>query len=81
MVNVSGEIKTLLRQLLSGVAHMHDQWILHRDLKSSNLLLSHKGILKFFFNFFFEKNTEHTLCTCVHGRVVHRPALRSRMAY
>uniref|UniRef100_A0A183E633 Protein kinase domain-containing protein n=1 Tax=Gongylonema pulchrum TaxID=637853 RepID=A0A183E633_9BILA len=46
MVNVSGEIKTLLRQLLSGVAHMHDQWILHRDLKSSNLLLSHKGILK-----------------------------------
>ncbi|VDK56213.1 unnamed protein product [Anisakis simplex] len=41
-----GQVKTLLHQLLSGVAHMHDQWILHRDLKTSNLLLSHKGILK-----------------------------------
>uniref|UniRef100_A0A915PV56 cyclin-dependent kinase n=1 Tax=Setaria digitata TaxID=48799 RepID=A0A915PV56_9BILA len=42
----TGEVKTLLHQLLSGVAHMHDEWILHRDLKTSNLLLSHKGILK-----------------------------------
>lgn len=25
---------------------MHDNWILHRDLKTSNLLLSHDGILK-----------------------------------
>lgn len=33
-------------QLLSGVHHLHDNWILHRDLKTSNLLLSHKGILK-----------------------------------
>lgn len=41
-----GQVKTLLHQLLSGVAHMHDEWILHRDLKTSNLLLSHKGILK-----------------------------------
>ncbi|KHN86408.1 Putative serine/threonine-protein kinase [Toxocara canis] len=41
-----GQVKTLLRQLLSGVAHMHDEWILHRDLKTSNLLLSHKGVLK-----------------------------------
>lgn len=41
-----GEVKTLLLQLLKAVAHMHDNWILHRDLKTSNLLLSHKGILK-----------------------------------
>ncbi|MFH4978448.1 hypothetical protein AB6A40_005157 [Gnathostoma spinigerum] len=41
-----GQVKTLLHQLLSGVAYMHDLWILHRDLKTSNLLLSHKGILK-----------------------------------
>ena len=25
---------------------MHDNWLLHRDLKTSNLLLSHTGILK-----------------------------------
>ncbi|KAK9729802.1 Protein kinase domain [Popillia japonica] len=41
-----GEVKCLLKQLLAAVAHLHDNWILHRDLKTSNLLLSHKGILK-----------------------------------
>ena len=35
-----------MKQLLAAVAHLHDNWILHRDLKTSNLLLSHKGILK-----------------------------------
>ncbi|KAL9908829.1 cyclin dependent kinase 11B pitslre isoform 1-T1 [Glossina fuscipes fuscipes] len=40
------EIKCLTQQLLKAVAHLHDNWILHRDLKTSNLLLSHKGILK-----------------------------------
>uniref|UniRef100_A0A1B0D3R2 cyclin-dependent kinase n=1 Tax=Phlebotomus papatasi TaxID=29031 RepID=A0A1B0D3R2_PHLPP len=41
-----GEVKCLTQQLLRAVAHLHDIWILHRDLKTSNLLLSHKGILK-----------------------------------
>ncbi|VDN55519.1 unnamed protein product [Dracunculus medinensis] len=41
-----GQVKTLLLQLLRGVAHLHDEWVLHRDLKTSNLLLSHQGILK-----------------------------------
>ncbi|CDW60094.1 cyclin dependent kinase 11B [Trichuris trichiura] len=41
-----GEVKTLMYQLLSGIHHLHDNWILHRDLKTSNLLLSHRGILK-----------------------------------
>lgn len=41
-----GEVKTLMIQLMRGVNHLHDNWIIHRDLKTSNLLLSHKGILK-----------------------------------
>lgn len=41
-----GEVKCLTHQLLRAVGHLHDNWILHRDLKTSNLLLSHKGILK-----------------------------------
>ena len=45
-----GEVKTLLHQLLSGVNHLHDNWIIHRDLKTSNLLLSNKGILKVTFS-------------------------------
>jgi cell division cycle 2-like len=70
---VSSEIKRLMLQLLSGVAHLHDNWIVHRyapdvrwsvlvlwrmesdgwcpgryrsDLKTSNLLLNNKGVLK-----------------------------------
>ena len=39
-----GEVKTLMRQLLAGVDHLHDNWILHRDLKTSNLLLNHRGL-------------------------------------
>lgn len=40
-----GEV-TLMIQLLSGVKHLHDNWIPRHDLKTSNLLLSHAGILK-----------------------------------
>lgn len=47
-VFVPGEVKCLLKQLLLAVAHLHDNWILHRDLKTSNLLLSHKGECSFF---------------------------------
>ena len=42
----ASEVKTLMKQLLSAIGHLHDNWILHRDLKTSNLLLNHRGILK-----------------------------------
>ena len=42
----SAQRKSLIHQLLSGIAHLHHHWILHRDLKPSNLLLSSEGILK-----------------------------------
>jgi len=45
-VFLTGEVKCLMVQLLRAIAHLHDNWILHRDLKASNLLLSHEGILK-----------------------------------
>lgn len=45
-VFLPAEVKCLIQQLMRAVAHLHDNWILHRDLKTSNLLLSHKGILK-----------------------------------
>ncbi|KAI0389862.1 Pkinase-domain-containing protein [Xylariaceae sp. FL0594] len=43
---LASEVKTLLVQLASGVAYLHDHWILHRDLKTSNLLLDNRGQLK-----------------------------------
>jgi cell division cycle 2-like protein len=43
---LASEVKTLLLQLASGVAYLHENWILHRDLKTSNLLLNNRGQLK-----------------------------------
>ena len=40
------EVKCLTRQLLSGVAYLHDNWVLHRDLKTSNVLVNNRGQLK-----------------------------------
>ncbi|CAE7526458.1 CDKG-2, partial [Symbiodinium microadriaticum] len=39
------EVKRLMLQLLSAVNHMHKNWYIHRDLKTSNLLYSNKGKL------------------------------------
>ncbi|KAI3398462.1 hypothetical protein diail_9143 [Diaporthe ilicicola] len=43
---LASEVKTLLLQLAGGVSYLHDHWILHRDLKTSNLLLNNRGQLK-----------------------------------
>ncbi|RKP39472.1 kinase-like domain-containing protein [Dimargaris cristalligena] len=43
---LQAEIKTLLQQLLRGVALLHDQWLIHRDLKTSNLLMNNRGMIK-----------------------------------
>ncbi|KAL4854151.1 Cyclin-dependent kinase G-2 [Chlorella vulgaris] len=40
------EVKTLMMQLLSGMAYLHDNWVLHRDLKTSNILYTNRGELK-----------------------------------
>ncbi|KAI6250670.1 Cyclin-dependent kinase 11B [Erysiphe necator] len=43
---LQSEIKTLLLQIVSGTLYLHNNWILHRDLKTSNLLLNNRGVLK-----------------------------------
>ncbi|KAF2644754.1 Pkinase-domain-containing protein [Massarina eburnea CBS 473.64] len=40
------EVKTLLKQLTSALSFLHTNSILHRDLKTSNILLSNRGHLK-----------------------------------
>lgn len=40
------EVKCLVLQLLEGIKYLHDNWVLHRDLKTSNLLLNNRGELK-----------------------------------
>lgn len=43
---LASEIKTLMLQLLSALALCHDNWIVHRDLKTSNLLMNNRGQIK-----------------------------------
>eukprot|EP01122_Echinamoeba_exundans_P008655 TRINITY_DN2906_c0_g1_i1.p1 TRINITY_DN2906_c0_g1~~TRINITY_DN2906_c0_g1_i1.p1 ORF type:complete len:332 (+),score=46.01 TRINITY_DN2906_c0_g1_i1:109-996(+) len=40
------EVKCLLQQLLRAVVHLHSNWMIHRDIKMSNLLYSNRGVLK-----------------------------------
>ncbi|KAG0286261.1 Cyclin-dependent kinase 10 [Linnemannia gamsii] len=40
------EVKCLMLQLLKGIEYCHDHFVIHRDLKLSNLLLNSQGILK-----------------------------------
>ncbi|PNW81423.1 hypothetical protein CHLRE_07g355400v5 [Chlamydomonas reinhardtii] len=40
------EVKCLMLQLLSGIDYLHQNWVIHRDLKTSNILYNNRGELK-----------------------------------
>ena len=40
------ETKTLMLQIVSAAEYLHSHWILHRDLKTSNLLMNNRGEIK-----------------------------------
>ncbi|XP_071693437.1 probable serine/threonine-protein kinase At1g54610 [Rutidosis leptorrhynchoides] len=40
------QVKCYIKQLLSGLDHCHQNGVLHRDIKGSNLLIDNDGILK-----------------------------------
>ncbi|KAK9120168.1 hypothetical protein Scep_018261 [Stephania cephalantha] len=40
------QIKCYMKQLLLGLEHCHNQGVLHRDIKGSNLLIDNEGVLK-----------------------------------
>ena len=40
------QVKTIMIQILRAVKHLHNQYIIHRDLKMSNLLYNRHGLTK-----------------------------------
>lgn len=41
-----GEIKCFMLQILNGINYLHQNYIIHRDLKLSNIMIDSKGVLK-----------------------------------
>uniref|UniRef100_G1MZF7 [RNA-polymerase]-subunit kinase n=1 Tax=Meleagris gallopavo TaxID=9103 RepID=G1MZF7_MELGA len=46
IVLTQAHIKAYMLMTLQGLEYLHQQWILHRDLKPNNLLLDENGVLK-----------------------------------
>ncbi|XP_953202.1 serine/threonine protein kinase, putative [Theileria annulata] len=40
------ERKCLLKQLLDGINYLHQNWVMHRDLKTTNILYNNSGLVK-----------------------------------
>lgn len=40
------QVKSYIKQILLGIEHLHKNLILHRDIKSANILINNKGYLK-----------------------------------
>jgi cyclin-dependent kinase 9 len=41
-----GEVKQLMKQMLSGLYFIHQNKLIHRDLKAANILITKQGVLK-----------------------------------
>ncbi|KAJ0239565.1 Protein kinase superfamily protein [Hirschfeldia incana] len=62
------QVKCYMRQLLRGLDHCHTNHVLHRDIKSSNLLINQHGVLKiadFGLSTFFDPQNSVPLTTNV----------------
>ena len=35
-----------MKQTFEGLGYLHSNWIMHRDLKTQNIILDHNGIIK-----------------------------------
>ncbi|GKV39024.1 hypothetical protein SLEP1_g46860 [Rubroshorea leprosula] len=62
------QVKCFMHQLLSGLEHCHNCYVLHRDIKGSNLLIDSGGVLKiadFGLASFFDPNKKQPMTSRV----------------
>ncbi|KAF9650760.1 Pkinase-domain-containing protein [Thelephora ganbajun] len=65
-------VKNFVRQILKGLAYLHEKDIIHRDIKGANILVDNKGGIKIS-DFGISKKVEDNLLT---GSRAHRPSLQ-----
>jgi len=46
IIFLPAQVKNIIIQTFKGLEHLHNNWILHRDLKPNNLLLNEAGVVK-----------------------------------
>ncbi|ORM40669.1 Cyclin-dependent kinase G-2 [Babesia sp. Xinjiang] len=64
------ERKCLIYQLLLGVEYLHAHWVLHRDLKTTNILYNNRGVLKIC-DFGMARKFGHPIKTYTQNVVTH----------
>jgi len=67
-------IRSFVRQILNGLAYLHNKNIIHRDIKGANVLVDNKGGIKIS-DFGISKKVEAGLLTSSSSKA-HRPSLQ-----
>jgi len=47
VVLTESHVKCIMHQVLEGIKYLHDNWVIHRDLKPNNMLMGTDGAIKF----------------------------------
>lgn len=67
-IMTEGQIGSVCREVLKGLQHLHSKGVIHRDIKSDNILLSNEGNIKLTdFGFCATINEAHTKRTTMVG--------------